>query len=263
MKYLNLELINGRYIIRSHELESYLFMISKYPKLSHKEEYELFKKNDRKSLDSIINSNLRLVVSIAKQYQYISDIRELIAEGNVGLISSLRDYDYTRNVKFSTYAVYWIRKRICSYLSTDSLIKPIIGEYRSETHSNNKQSESKPQYKKTILSLSTNKNDSYPLIDTITNTEIDDFTEYNELPEILTFSLSKLKLIHRKVIEMRVGINGYKKTTLQDIAMELGVTRQRVDQIYNIAIDKLKNIVIQESENSKKFVYLRNNTYIC
>lgn len=101
-------------------LELYYKEINMHPLLTKEEEKNLFKKLDSADLDEakfakekIINSNLKLVVSIAKKFQWCSlELIEIIQDGNMGLIKAVDRFDYTKDFKFSTYATFWIRQSI-------------------------------------------------------------------------------------------------------------------------------------------------------
>lgn len=100
----------------SSVLTVYLKEISKYPVLSREQETALFKRlseGDEDAREALINSNLKLVVSIIKNYIHIPsdmDMMDIIQEGNMGLIKAIGEFDYTLGNKFSTYATWWIRQ---------------------------------------------------------------------------------------------------------------------------------------------------------
>lgn len=112
-------------------LNKYLSDISKYPLLTPEEEIRVckkIKKGCNKSLRCLINSNLRFVVSVAKQYEGNGNsLQDLINEGNIGLIEAAKRFDHTKGFKFITYAVWWIRQSIVSYIDKNStyITRPI------------------------------------------------------------------------------------------------------------------------------------------
>ena len=110
--------------LRTPTLEQYMRDISKIEMISPDEETELamrIKEGDTQALNSLVNANLRFVVSVAKQYQNRGlDLTDLISEGNIGLIKAAQKFDPTRGFKFISYAVWWIRQQILSGISQDS-----------------------------------------------------------------------------------------------------------------------------------------------
>jgi RNA polymerase primary sigma factor len=134
-------------------ISKYMKTISKFPLLTHDESINLFKKysetKDIKIKNKIIESNLRLVVSIAKKYAKNNNIlfEDLLQEGNMGLIKSIDKYDYTKGYKFGTYATWWVRQTIGQHVlkrkktvrspahtvNIQKKIKNVTKEYK-ETH---------------------------------------------------------------------------------------------------------------------------------
>ena len=100
--------------LRTPTLEQYMRDISRIEMISPDEETELamrIKEGDTQALNSLVNANLRFVVSVAKQYQNRGlDLTDLISEGNIGLIKAAQKFDPTRGFKFISYAVWWIRQ---------------------------------------------------------------------------------------------------------------------------------------------------------
>jgi len=107
-------------------LDQYLKEISAYPLLKREEEVELAGKiraGDEESLDKLVRSNLRFVVSVAKKYQNQGvALGDLINEGNLGLIRAAHKFDETKGIKFISYAVWWIRQAILQALAEQSRI---------------------------------------------------------------------------------------------------------------------------------------------
>ncbi|MBR5899540.1 MAG: sigma-70 family RNA polymerase sigma factor, partial [Muribaculaceae bacterium] len=102
--------------VRTQSLDKYLHAISREPQLTADEEVELarrIKEGDSDALDTLVRSNLRFVVSVAKQYHNKGvELLDLISEGNLGLIKAAEKFDETRGFKFISYAVWWIRQAI-------------------------------------------------------------------------------------------------------------------------------------------------------
>lgn len=118
--------VNGdhRYTFRTHLTDRYLADVNKYPILTAEQEYELAvraREGDKEANDTLINSNLRFVISVAKVFTTdVNLFHELINEGNIGLIEASRTFDHTRGFKFISHAIWYIRKNIYAYLANNS-----------------------------------------------------------------------------------------------------------------------------------------------
>ena len=192
-------------------LEKYLQEISREPLLSQKEEVELSKKiheGDRKALDRLVRANLRFVVTVANQYkdQGLS-LPDLINEGNVGLIKAAEKFDEKRGFKFISYAVWWIRERILHALVNEQrhLARQFLNEQPSP--------------------------DS--LIVPVRQTNESFSVEMNQ-------ALSLLSERERLIIERTYGLNSQPEMTLEEIGKSLELSRERVRQIREKAIRKLR-----------------------
>ena len=259
----------------------YLRQIGKIPLLSSEEELELAKRiqenHDEFAKDVLVNANLRLVVSIAKKYigRGLSFL-DLIQEGNVGLIKAAGRFDYKKGYKFSTYATWWIQQSITRAIADKARIirLPIhmidsIGKIRRATidlttelgHSPTKQEIAYrlglPVSKLTAIIKSaqstvsmdtpaTSDEDSSKIADFIvdnsTITPDGKVTQDNLLEDIRRI-LNQLSQKERDVLILRYGLdsNGMKKT-LDEIGSIYGVSRERIRQIENRAISKLKKL---------------------
>lgn len=113
--------INERYTSRTRNIERYFNEVAKTSPLTSEEEVELAKRiksGDTKALEELVQANLRFVVSVAKQYSTNPDILpELISQGNIGLISAAKTFDYTRGFKFISHAVWHVRAEILNYFN--------------------------------------------------------------------------------------------------------------------------------------------------
>lgn len=263
----------------------YLRQIGKIPLLSSAEELDLAKKiqenHDEFAKDVLVNANLRLVVSIAKKYigRGLSFL-DLIQEGNVGLIKAAGRFDYKKGYKFSTYATWWIQQSITRAIADKARIirLPIhmidsIGKIRRATidlttelgHPPTKQEIAYrlglPVSKLTSIIKSaqstvsmdtpaTSDEDSSKIADFIvdnsTITPDGKVTQDNLLEDIRTI-LNQLSQKERDVLILRYGLdnNGVKKT-LNEIGSQYGVSRERIRQIENRAISKLKKLCKNE-----------------
>lgn len=260
----------------------YLQQIGKIPLLSTEQELELAKKikeeRDDFSKDVLVNANLRLVVSIAKKYigRGLSFL-DLIQEGNMGLMKAAGRFDYTKGYKFSTYATWWIQQSITRAIADKARIirLPIhmiesLGRIRRATidlttelgHSPTRQ---EIAYRLGVpvgkLSAIIKAAQSTISMDTPTNNSDDDSTKLSDfivdestitpdsrvsqenLLEDIRRILNQLSQKERDVLILRYGLdnNGVKKT-LDEIGSQYGVSRERIRQIENRAIAKLKKL---------------------
>jgi RNA polymerase primary sigma factor len=263
----------------------YLRQIGKIPLLSTEEELELAKKiqenRDEFAKDLLVNANLRLVVSIAKKYigRGLSFL-DLIQEGNVGLIKAVGRFDYKKGYKFSTYATWWIQQSITRAIADKARIirLPIhmidsIGKIRRATieltaelgHSPSKQEIayrlglSVPKLTSIIKSAQSTVSMDTPATSDEDSSKISDFivdnstispdgkvTQDNLLEDIRKI-LNQLSQKERDVLILRYGLDtdGTKKT-LDEIGSQYGVSRERIRQIENRAISKLKKLCKNE-----------------
>ena len=263
----------------------YLRQIGKIPLLSSEEEVELAKRiqenKDEFAKDVLVNANLRLVVSIAKKYigRGLSFL-DLIQEGNVGLIKAAGRFDYKKGYKFSTYATWWIQQSITRAIADKARIirLPIhmidsIGKIRRETidlttelgHPPTKQEIAYrlglPVAKLTSIIKSaqstvsmdtpaTSDDDSSKIADFIVDNSTitpDGKVSHDNLLEDIRKILNQLSQKERDVLILRYGLdnNGVKKT-LDEIGSQYGVSRERIRQIENRAISKLKKLCKNE-----------------
>ena len=263
----------------------YLRQIGKIPLLSSEEEVELAKRiqenKDEFAKDVLVNANLRLVVSIAKKYigRGLSFL-DLIQEGNVGLIKAASRFDYKKGYKFSTYATWWIQQSITRAIADKARIirLPIhmidsIGKIRRATidlttelgHPPTKQEIAYrlglPVAKLTSIIKSaqstvsmdtpaTSDDDSSKIADFIVDNSTitpDGKVSHDNLLEDIRKILNQLSQKERDVLILRYGLdnNGVKKT-LDEIGSQYGVSRERIRQIENRAISKLKKLCKNE-----------------
>jgi RNA polymerase primary sigma factor len=254
-------------------LQAYLQEIGRYPLLSRAEEVQLAKRvesGDEAARKRMTESNLRLVVTIAKTYQGRGvDLLDLIQEGTVGLMRAVERYDWRREVKFSTYAAWWIRHGIAQALLAarpmrvpDSIIER-ANDIRAAERELAAQLGRQPSTSEiaAALGLSTAQVDEARAalqpcssLDEPTRSEdtqrIDLIADPNAPDPVETLieeprdqdlreRLSTLSERGRKVIELRFGLQDGVARTADAVAAELGVTRERVRQIELHALGKL------------------------
>lgn len=256
-------------------INDYLKDINKIPMITPEEEKELGKKikeGDKESKDKLIVSNLRFVVSVAKQYQGQGlSLDDLINEGNIGLIRAADKFDVDKGFRFISYAVWWIRQSILQALSEQSrTIRLPMNQVRlsskilktiQEFEQDNERKPTDEELEKLIglsiekinkiinsnnkmVSLDTplNDNEEGTLIDIIPNgnpkTDADLIKESNKIE--LNSIIDKLTNREQDIIRMYFGLTG-KNFTLSEIGDKFGITNERARQIKEKALDKLKN----------------------
>jgi RNA polymerase primary sigma factor len=258
-------------------LELYLKDISKNAALSAEDEAKLavrIKKGDRKALEKLIKANLRFVVSVARNYQNQGlPLGELISEGNLGLIQAAKRFDEKRNFKFISYAVWWIRQAILRALADRSRITRVplnrigiihkVGRTQSKLEQRFRRMPTLEEIAKELglaesevieiqkignryLSLDTpvQADDSSQLIDLLQD-------ENQEMPDSRLIEMSMQEGVNKildtlndrekKVLQLYFGVGEETPHTLDEIGRRLHLTRERVRQIKEKAIHRLKN----------------------
>jgi RNA polymerase primary sigma factor len=256
-------------------VKMYLKEIGKIDLLEPEEERIIAQKmaeGDEDAKETLINSNLRLVVSIAKKYMNRGlSLLDLIQEGNIGLIKAVDKFDYTKGFKFSTYATWWIRQAITRAIADQArtiripvhmvetinkltriqrqLVQDLGREPTTEELAEAMGME--PAKIREIQKISQDpisidkpvgeEEDSH-LVDFISNDELaapEEEDARNLLKEDLIKALGTLTERERKVIELRFGLKDGVPMTLEQVGKKLGVTRERIRQIEAKAIRKL------------------------
>ncbi len=259
----------------SEPLTQYLKEISKIKPLSREEEKRLAEKiakGDIKALQELVRRNLKFVVSVANKYKgYRLSLQDLIEEGNIGLIQAAKRFDPSREVKFITYAVWWIRQAILHCMAEQSgtvklPIKQVGKVYQmgKKRQALTQSLEREPTEKEVAEGMGFKEDDVHfimqayrthlsldaPLKTDESTAYIDLLENSNTIPyddEIMQESLhAKVELLlhdlqprEEKIIRMRFGFNGEAKT-LEEIGKEIGLSRERVRQIEKRAKVKLK-----------------------
>ena len=258
-------------------LDQYLKEISAYPLIDRDEEGELARRiraGDDEARQKLVNSNLRFVVSIAKKYQNQGvPLADLIDEGNLGLIRAAEKFDETRGVKFISYAVWWIRQAILQALAEQSRIVRVPLNRAGELHRIGKRSSAlvqelgrEPTVSELAEGLDVDPEELHKTMSVaMAHLSLDAPTipgEDNKLldylpdevqpgPEEEAFekdlrqkveeALCRLKEREAKILRLYYGLDGQEAMTLEQIGQDLGVTRERVRQIKERALARLRH----------------------
>ena len=262
----------------SQSLEKYLQEIGKVDLLTPEEEVDLAKRiksGDQIALEKLTKANLRFVVSVAKQYQNQGlSLSDLINEGNLGLIKAAQRFDETRGFKFISYAVWWIRQSILQALAEQSrIVRLPLNKVGSLNKINKAFSELEQEYERepsadelaeqleipteeveTTLGVAARHvsvdapfvdGEDNSLLDVLENgtaTKTDAELEYRQsLRKEIERSLNTLTDRQCDVIKLYFGIGVEHPMSLEDIGSKFGLTRERVRQIKDKAINKLRS----------------------
>ncbi|MBT8036582.1 MAG: RNA polymerase sigma factor RpoD/SigA [Verrucomicrobiae bacterium] len=257
-------------------LRLYLREISKTDLLTPEQEVELaarIKKGDKKARSQMIRANLRLVVKIAQDYaNYGLPLADLISEGNIGLMKAVERFDPNKGGKLSTYGSWWIKqsikralanqsktirlpvhmvdkiarmRRISTLLSEDLGREPTQGELAEELGIPSKKLAllERAAKRPTSLNAPVYDDDNSEFSDIIGDDRavnpfeaLDSKNMYGELDELLEV----LDEREHRIIGARFGLNGKTPKTLEEVGLEFGVTRERIRQLQNIALEKMR-----------------------
>ena len=257
-------------------LDKYLSDIAKEPLITAEEEVALaqrIREGDKVALERLVNANLRFVVSVAKQYQNQGiGLQDLINEGNIGLVKAAQRFDETRGFKFISYAVWWIRQSILQAVAEQSRIvrlplnqvgainrvkkasnvlehrlqrKPTVDEIAEEI-------DMTPEKVTSILSNNAQTISTDAPIDEDGETNfLDLFVDQGETPTdaavekelnemTVRKSLDVLSDKEQQVLRMYFGIGMPREYTLEEIAFNMNISRERIRQIRDRALKRLK-----------------------
>jgi RNA polymerase primary sigma factor len=271
----------------SESLEKYFQEIGKVELISAEQEVELtkrIKEGDQVALEKLTKANLRFVVSVAKQYQNSGlSLGDLINEGNVGLIKAAKRFDETRGFKFISYAVWWIRQSIMQALAEQSRIVRIpLNRVGSLNKVNRTFSQLEQKYQREasnqevadVLDVSIEEVDkalnmggrhvsmNAPFVSGEENSLLDVLQNMEETPDSALMAeslrgqieraLATLTEKERDVIVHYFGLSGTPAKSLEDIADQFHLTRERVRQIKEQALRRLRNT--SRSQSLKLFL---------
>lgn len=259
-------------------LDQYLREISKYPLLRREDEVTLAQDihtGCEEALDKLVRSNLRFVVSVAKKYQNQGvSLSDLINEGNLGLIRAAHKFDETRGIKFISYAVWWIRQAILQSLAEQSRIVRVPLNRAGTLHRIGRRSAElqqelgrdptideiaegmdipRDEVAKTLAISQTHLSLDAPLTPGEDNKLMDYLPdEQSPGPDDQTFEhaltgsieevLRTLKEREAKILRLYFGLESQEAMTLEEIGGLLGITRERVRQIKEKALARLRHV---------------------
>lgn len=259
----------------SASLDKYLQEIGKYDLISVEEEVELaqrIKKGDKTAIEKLTSANLRFVVSVAKQYQNQGlSLPDLINEGNLGLIKAAEKFDETRGFKFISYAVWWIRQSIMQAINEQSRIVRLplnqvssLSKYHKAVAEFEQEHQRKPSPEELALLLEVSREkvlatmkvsgrhisvdapfaegEDNSLLDVLSDDDspiADGGLMRESLSKEIERAFSTLTERERKILRLSFGIGGI-EMSLEEIGQQFGLTRERVRQIREKAIKRLK-----------------------
>lgn len=257
--------------INQEEIQNYLRDIRKIKVMTVDREKELSEKIcngvvTEKELDAIhkelLEGNLRFVIRVAKQYQNQGlELADLVAEGNIGLMKAIKNFDWTKKLRFISYAVWWVRQTILQSLNENARTIRLPVNVVQELHKEKKASESsgkdlseKMAALPSVVTLDRSINEEGDtLIDMIAdqNAMMPDeiFNTKELLKEKLLSMLNVLDDREKTIIEDYFGISGESRT-LEEIGNQFNLTKERVRQIKEKALRKLRN------ESAELFDYM-------
>lgn len=253
-----------------NNLREYMNEIAKIPLLTKGEEIEYSKAGNYQAL---VEHNLRLVVSIAKKYQGRGlSFQDLIQEGNIGLMKVAEKFDAEKGFRFSTYATYWIKQALSRAVANQSRniripvhmisevnkVRKAIAKYEMDNNETPSNEELAKILKKDIeeiddlMKIAQNTVSLNSIVGDEEDTELGDFiadenvltpyqsAENSMLRNSLEEILDTIDTREAQVIRMRFGLDG-EAMTLEEVGKELGVTKERIRQIEDKALKKLRN----------------------
>ena len=251
----------------------YLNDISRYPLLTREQETVLLQKSaegSKAALDMLVNANLRFVVNIANLYKGRGlDIMELINEGNMGLIEAARRFDRSQNIKFISYAVWWIRQNITRALAEKELMLRRFARHAKDMHQviggtftiSTQNLEGLSKYKAneiekilmmgataSSLDAPVNEDGDATLGDTISDAQsrTDELADDNNRAEVFNKVMDKnLSSQEKEIIKLYYGFKMDSDLNLKEIAPMVGLSKERVRQLKENALNKLRDAEVE------------------
>ncbi|CAN5587909.1 RNA polymerase sigma factor RpoD/SigA [soil metagenome] len=263
--------------VDAESLDQYLREISAYPLIAREEEAvlaERIREKDAEALDCLVRSNLRFVVSVAKRYQNQGvSLADLINEGNIGLIRAAQKFDETKGIKFISYAVWWVRQAILQALAEQSRIVRVPLSRAGTLHRIGRRSSSLTQelgreptveeiaeeldlpeeeIKHTLVMAQQHLSLDAPLVPGEEGQLLDYLSDqaspgpdeelYNRaLSRSIDEALATLSERESKVLRLYFGLDDGEPLTLEQIGEQFGITRERVRQIKERALLRLRH----------------------
>jgi RNA polymerase primary sigma factor len=265
-------------------LQLYMQQMGKHPMLSPEEEKELAiraKQGDKEALKKLVEGNLRFVVSIAKNFMgWGVPLTDLISAGNLGLIEAAKRFDPDKNVKFISYAVWWIRQAIMQTIfqqtgavripvkeslfiakvkETYEKLKEELGREPTEEEIAKRLNTSVKKVKNALsivrlpisldMPLGEGGEEDFTLLDVLSKKGTEDIEKElieETIHKELESMLDVLDQREKEIIKMRYGLNGEEPKTLEEVGEKLGISRERVRQLEQRALKKLKAVALKK-----------------
>jgi RNA polymerase primary sigma factor len=266
-------------------IKTYLKEIREIPLLTAKQEVELstrIKKGDEQARKHMIRANLRLVINIAKRYMYLgAPLLDLIEEGNLGLMKAVDKFDAKRGYRFSTYAAWWIKQAITRSISEQSkmirvpvYMNEMLGKWKKTKENMAQKLKRAPSdeeiAKKLKITKSKTKDLNFWLSATTSSLEApvgeDDESQVSDLiedenaaspdaqielllkKERIDNLLERMSRREKEILDMRFGLVNGKTHTLAEVAKKFKLSRERVRQIEERALEKLREFVHEQEK---------------